>query len=79
MKEIHPEQKADEVFVGNTDERGLSDKFDTISSARLGLYAYDMYGHRLDSTYRPIFIKKIEEPIYDRIMNAKLKAIIEGR
>ena len=75
MTEIHPEQQADEIFVGNTDERGLTEKFDNIPSARRGLYAYDMYNHRLDSTYRPIFIKKTDEPKYDKIMTDRFNAI----
>lgn len=72
----HPEQKKDEIFMGNTSAvDGPRECFRHLKSLRIGDRAYDVEGkEKLPKDYmRPLFIGKHEAPEYDRIYLEQMK------
>jgi hypothetical protein len=72
----HPEQREDEVFLGNVPtNRGARECFGNLKSLRLGNQAYDVYGkEKISQDYmRPSFIGKHEEENYNRIYMAEMR------
>jgi len=76
----HPEQTADEVFVGNTRSvSGIPSHLSGLKTARLGRVAYDLDGKKIANDYMlPLLIGKEEAAQYDRIMMARLSAASRG-
>jgi hypothetical protein len=74
----HPEQAADEVFVGNHHGDMVPQELSHIPSMRLGSIAYDIDGKRLPESYgyRPLLVGRgADHDRYDRIREAAFRAI----
>ena len=74
---LHEPCGASEVFCGNTNyTRDDSERFirwlhlNGVTSARLGVVAYDMDGDVLGPPYRPLFISKAQESVYSTLRHA---------
>lgn len=63
-------EKADEVFVGNTETQGgVPEHLRGLRTIRLGEQALDIEGKKLDPEYmRPLFVGSGEADAYHRIM-----------
>ena len=63
----HPEERPNERFLGNGTP--LSDRLQLdlkrFKTMRLGNQAYCVFGTKLDSSHRPIFISEDEYPKWD--------------
>lgn len=70
----HPEQKPNEVYLGNTID-GIKEHLSDLKTIRLGKQAYDLKGIKIKSptAYKPIFISKDEYQVYDRIMTERCR------
>ena len=72
----HPEQTADEVFVGNRHGTEIPAELAHIPSVRLGNHAYDIDGRRLPQSYRPLLVGRgADYDEYNRIRDAEFRAI----
>lgn len=74
----HPEQTAAEVFLGNTTlARGIPPDLASFKSARMGVQAFSIDGHKLTAAdaMAPLFIGRREADAYDRVQMARLSAI----
>jgi hypothetical protein len=72
----HPEERANEQFVGNTRD-GIRAELASLETARLGRIAYDI-NHKplVGNVYRPLFIGEKEYQKYDDIMTSPLRGRI---
>ncbi len=69
----HPEQRNDEIFVGNTCGTGVPQYLSGIKTARVGQQAYPLYGPAIPpDQMRPLFVGRGEAAQYDAIMMARL-------
>jgi hypothetical protein len=66
------ELKEGEVFIGNTD-KPLSQYY----LKAMKTIPHDIKGNKLPDCYRPIFLHKSEEGIYDRMYMDRMKKIDE--
>lgn len=73
---VHPEQNANEVFVGNVNAGPLASHLAGIKTARVGSAAYDIYGKKIPATEKlaPLFVGDADAGTYDRIMMARFRA-----
>lgn len=77
----HPEQKASEIFVGNTVGVAVPDHLAAMTTARVGEQAYNLDGERKipPGHMRPLFVGRKEADQYDAIMMARFSAASRGR
>ncbi len=77
----HPEQKAHEIFVGNTAGVALPNHLAAMTTARIGEQAYTLSGEQKipQGQMRPLFIGRSEAGMYDAIMMARFSAACRGR
>lgn len=76
----HPEQTTSEFYAGNHRGDTLPDFLAPLKTARLGMAAYDLDGHKLPGGcgLRPLIIGNADAAKYDAIMQARLAAIRRG-
>ena len=77
----HPEQAADEIFVGNHKVADWPNPlFRSLTTARLGAVAYAIDGAKLteDEGMRPLFVGSHEGARYDAIQMAEFSRICRG-
>ena len=74
---MHHEPKPNnEVFLGNTDGITVPPYLSSLKTIRVGSIAYDIHGAILPTDmYRPLFLARSEEAIYDTLMRDVSKAI----
>lgn len=61
----------DEIFLGNVDvskKKGIPDHLSSLKTVRLGEQALDVDGKAIGHDYLPMFIKRSEADLYNRIM-----------
>lgn len=77
----HPEQKASEIFVGNTVGVAVPNHLAAMTTARVGEHAYTLSGEQKipPDRMRPLFVGRSEAGMYDAIMMARFSAASRGR
>jgi len=74
----HPLKNNDEIFLGNTQSNsGIPEYLKPLKPIRTGKPAYDICGKKLDSSYMALFINKSESSTHEKIMNDRMKKIME--